>query len=67
VLANPSGTTVSADVAGLEDWSRAELLIGNYPEMVVDKGIVEKLRPWECVVYRRAGDMTEATPHTTEP
>jgi oligo-1,6-glucosidase len=67
VMANLSGATVPADVVGVEDWTRADRLIGNYRGGLVDEGIVQKLRPWECVVYRRSVDVTDMAAHTIEP
>jgi oligo-1,6-glucosidase len=58
VLGNFSGQDAPADVPDGGAWSRAELLLGNYPSQdgaaPDGAGTPLVLRPWETRVYRRA-------------
>ena len=51
VLANFSTEPVPAELD--DDWSTAELLLGNYPDHAGHPASSITLRPWEAVIYRR--------------
>jgi oligo-1,6-glucosidase len=54
VLGNFSSDAVTAELPDAEEWSRAGLVLSNYPDVAPASSGRIALRPWEARVHRRA-------------